>query len=257
MAGAEAKKQDLPPEDSKPMFFEKPVPLDKQRHAKAGCVPSKNFSFAMETNSIPVNVVEFIEAAKAYPIVFTEAENPQPVIIVGLEQRNYFVSDKGGWHKHAYMPAYVRKYPFVFMQVPEKDQLLLCVDEASPQFKKKISKDVLPFFDGDNPSDTAKSALEFCSAFHNHHNATVAFSKGLADAGLLMPNASNVKLFNDRTVRLGGFQIIDEKKFNALPDETILEFKKKGWLPFIYFALLSMSNWKKLADLAAEFEPRQ
>ena len=261
MANTEAKKQvnaaaDKSAGSNLPMFFKQPVLLDKRRHKEAGCTVTKEFGFARDTNSIPVNVMEFVEAAKIYPIVFTEGDNPQPVVIVGLEQRNYFVDDMGYWKADCYLPAYVRKYPFVFMHAPEEDQYLLCVDEASHQFKKKAEKEVRPLFEGENPSGISKAALEFCTAFQNHHKASLQFSKGLQNADLLVPNASKATLFNGREIQLGGFQIIDEKKFNELPDESILAFKQKGWLPFIYFALLSTSNWKRIVDLAAEFEPK-
>ena len=111
-----------------PLFFKKPAPLDLKRHAKAGLLPSQDIAFAATTNSIIINAIEFFEATRQYPIVFTQAETPLPAVIVGLEQKNYFVNDKGRWKEDAYIPAYVRKYPFVFMDVPERNEFLLCID---------------------------------------------------------------------------------------------------------------------------------
>lgn len=237
-----------------PLFFRNPVPLDSGKHAKAGIKSKQSLTFTRKTNSIPVNAIEFIEAAKHYPIVFTTDELALPAVIVGLEQENYFVDAKGNWKEAAYVPAYVRKYPFVFMEVPEKQQYLLCVDDEAELFTNKATDENLAFYKDGQPSDLTKQALEFCTAFHNHYLITRNFCKDLKEADLLTPNQSDAKLFNGRQIRLGGFQLIDEAKFNALPDDKILEFRKKGWLPFIYFALMSASNWKKVVDMAADIE---
>lgn len=240
-----------------PLFFRKPVPLDSTKHGKAGIKNKQGLAFTRSTNSVPLNAIEFIEAAKHYPIVFTTDELALPAAIVGLEQENYFVDSKGTWKEGTYIPAYVRKYPFVFMEVPEQQQYLLCIDEDAELFASKVTDEKMAFYKDGQPSELTKQALEFCTAFHNHYMITRNLCKDLKEADLLTPNQSDAKLYNGRQIRLGGFQLIDEAKFNALPDDKILEFRKKGWLPFIYFALMSASNWKKIVDMAAEVERTQ
>src|SRR5262249_32476469 len=89
---------------SLPLFFKKPAVLDKVRHAEAGLGASESMDFARATNSLPVNAIEFIEAAKTYPIVFTaEEKNPMPVAIVGWEKENYFIDAEGKWLKGTYI----------------------------------------------------------------------------------------------------------------------------------------------------------
>ncbi|MBV8938520.1 MAG: SapC family protein [Alphaproteobacteria bacterium] len=235
-----------------PLFFQQPVPLDMKRHAKAGLMPGQNLSFSAATNSILINAVEFVEAAKHYPIVFTLTDLPAPAVVLGLEQRNYFVDAEGEWKEGAYVPAYVRKYPFVFMEVPERQQFLLCIDEGTPLFRKNGGKGARSFYEEEKPSELTRNALEFCTAFHNHYQLTRQFAEALKASDLLTPTQSDTKLFNGREIHLGGFQVVDEKKVAAMPEATVLEFHKKGWLPLLYFALMSASNWRKLADMAAE-----
>ncbi len=240
---------------SSPIFFQTPRPLDIKYHAKSGVLPSQDFSFATETNSIPINAIEFVEAAKHYPIIFTHTDNPIPAVILGLERQNYFVDSKGKWKMDAYIPAYVRKYPFIFMDMTETHkQLLLCIDESAPQFKKAGGKNTIPLYENDKPSAITLQALEFCTAYHNHYIVTRQFCQAIKEADLLEPTQSNIKLANGREISLGGFQVIDEKKLNALSDDKILEFHKKGWLPLIYFSLMSASCWKKLVDIASKLE---
>lgn len=234
-----------------PLFFKQPFALDLKRHKKAGLLPLQDVSFATDANSILINGVEFVEAAKSYPIVFTQTDTPLPSVVLGLEQQNYFVDEKGQWKDGAYIPAYVRKYPFVFMNVPEQGQFLLCVDEEAKQFRATGNKETLPFYDGENPSELSRNALEFCTAFHNYHQLTRQFCNALKDADLLVSTRSDAKLVTGREITLGGFLVIDEKKLNSLPDEKILEFQKKGWLAWIHFILQSSTNWKRLVDMAA------
>lgn len=235
-----------------PLFFKAPAVLDSDRHKKASLRGVSDVGFAKATNSLPLNAIEFLEAVKSYPIVFTADEiTPMPVAIVGLEQTNYFVGKDNKWSDGHYIPAYARQYPFIFFQPPNSDKFYLCVDEESPHFSAKQEKDAMPLYtDAGEPSPTAKQALEFCTAFYQHLNITKEFCADLEKHKLLQPYGSKVTLANGREIQLGGFRMIDETAFNALPEKTFLEFRSKGWLAFIYMAMASTSNWKRLLDLA-------
>ena len=254
MAKAAVQPVQKAPDSNLPLFYENPIALDSARHAKAGFLLSNDFSFAAKTNSILINIVEFFEACKNYPIVFTSGEIPLPVVIVGLEQQNYFVDSNKKWKENTYIPAYVRKYPFAFMTSAQTNEFILCVDEAASQFKPNGGKDTMPLFNDKGPSDLTKTALEFCGAFQSEIQATELFCKALQDEGLLMPMRSDAKLQSGREVSIAGFQVVDEKKLQALPDEKVLDFFKKGWLPVLYASLMSTSNWKRLADMAGAVE---
>jgi hypothetical protein len=257
MAKNEAKKTngaESSTDSSLPLFFKRPVPLDAVRHAEAGIVSQTSMEFAKDTNSVFINAIEFAEAAKFYPIIFSAGEQPMPAVLTGFEQENYYIGKDGAWKKDVYVPAYVRRYPFVFMDVPKEDKLVLCIDEGAPHFREKGGKDVQPFYDNGEPSELSKNALNFCSAFQAQYHATRAFCAALQEAELFSPTRSDVKLANGREIQLSGFQVIDEKKFSTLTDEQIIDFHKKGWLPLLYFVLMSASNWRNLINLAAERE---
>jgi hypothetical protein len=241
-----------------PLFFKKPAALEKSRHAASGLVTDIGLAFARETNSIPLNALEFIEAAKCYPIVFSNGEQPAVLSIVGLERKNYFVEADGGWRKDCYVPAYVRQYPFVFFEQPNDKKFYLCVDEKSPHFRADGGRGVTPLFNKDGtPSPMTNQALEFCQSYYQHHSITRAFVADLVAHKLLAPYHSQVQITSGRKLSLSDFSMIDEAAVNALPDEVYLQFRSKGWLPFIYLALASASNWKRLAALAEAAEGLQ
>jgi hypothetical protein len=234
-----------------PLFFSAPRALESGRHAKATVAPGADYGFARATNSLPLDAIEFIEASKQYPIVFTGGAQPIPVAVVGLEQANYFVDKEGKWTTDAYIPAYVRQYPFVFFERAEEKKFYLCIDEAASNFSLEGTKEGAALY-GENgqPSDLTKNALQFCTSYYNHHLITRNLMEDLTKHGLLAPYHSEATLNSGRKVSLSGFQIIDEKKLNALPDDVYLEFRKKGWLAFIYMALASITNWKMLVTKA-------
>ena len=242
----------VPSADWLPMFYSKPMCIDPERHRDAGILPTISCAFAKSTNSIPLNITEFVEAAKNYPIVFTSETSPIPAIIVGLEAENYFVDKAGHWKQEYYVPDYVRKYPFIFLHVPENNQFALCVDEDSEQFCAKKTKESTAFYDADGkPSQLTQSALDMLTAYQSHHFASQEFCKIINELGLLTPNKSTITLSSGRVVSLGGFQMIDEAKFKMLSEEKIIELHRKNWLPFIYFALMSVSNWRRVGDMAS------
>jgi len=234
-----------------PLFFKQPAPVTPDRHATATIQPDAGFGFASATNSIPLNAIEFIEAGKFYPIVFTNDEQPMPVALVGLESTNYFLSKDGQWDAASYIPAYVRQYPFVFLEASETQQFILCVDEGSPHYSAEGGKGAALFDEEKKPTALTQQALQFCTAFYNHFAITKNLCNDLKEHKLLVQNGSQVKLLNGRTINLGGFQLIDEAAFNALDEKVFNDFRQKGWLPFIYLALAATSNWKVLADKAA------
>lgn len=237
-----------------PMFFRAPMPLDPKRHAQAGVTALTDLSFAKPTNSIAINAMEFFEASKHYPIVFTGGDVPMPGVIVGLEQQNYFVDRKGQWKDGAYIPAYVRKYPFLFLDVPEQEQLVLCVDEGAAQYRERAGKDAPALFDGNGPSALCRNALEFCKTYQQNYLSTVALGHDIARLGVLEPMQSSTRLASGRVIQLDGFFIVDEKKLAELPNDQIIDLHRRGILPLLYAALMSGSNWRKVAEMAQQME---
>jgi hypothetical protein len=232
-----------------PLFYGAPRPLDSRRHAGKRLRATNDLGFARRTNSIPLNGIEFLLAVKHYPIVFTASEPAVPVAVVGLREReNLYIRPDGSWETGAYVPAYVRRYPFIFLEHAGGGQFTLCIDEGSGALSNEEGE---PLFEGDAAAPAALRARDFCSAFRAQAIATRAFADAVQAAGLLVENRAQVTLKDGRALGLSGFRVIDEGKFNALPDETILDWRRKGWLPLIYCHLISTSNWANLVDRAA------
>ena len=114
------------------LFYTNPEPLDQSVHGGLGVNPSdKPYAFVAQTNIVPLTVTEFAAAALSYPIIFT-GENRQPVAVMGLSSNeNLFVAPDGEFRADAYVPAYVRRYPFVFADDKQNQRLILCIDRGA------------------------------------------------------------------------------------------------------------------------------
>lgn len=230
-----------------PMFYKAPRPLDRAKDANKRVLPPTDFSFAAKTNAIPLLADELPMAAAHYPIVFSDGPTPVPAAIVGLQNdQNLFVNDAGQWQVGSYLPAYVRRYPFILMDDPTTKQFILCLDEASGRLSETEGQ---PLFNGEQPSDFTKSAMEFCAMLRQQGEATDEFMRALKEHNLLVSNESQIEAINGVRIQLGGFLVIDAKKFDQLPDNIYLQWRKKGWLGLIFAQLLSTHRWQNLATM--------
>lgn len=234
-----------------PLFYKAPKPLEATQHAKAALSDEMNAGFAAEANAVPLNIVEFAVASRHYPIVFSTTEPFQPVAVCGLRAgTNAFVNEANEWARGFYVPAYVRRYPFILMENKEQEQFILCVDEESGFISEKGGRRL--FDDDGNPSEVTNNALEFCRAYHGQYEATRQFVTALNELDLLTDNSTEIRLADDRKIQMQGYKVIDREKFEALPDDVFLDWRRKNWLPIAYSHLLSLSNWPAVLQRAAE-----
>ncbi len=235
-------------ENALPMFYKAPRPLDRVRDAKLKISRPSNFNFAKATNAIPLLIDEFPSAAAYYPIVFAAGATPIPAAVVGLQNdSNMYVGADGKWVNNAYLPAYVRRYPFILMEDPQQKQFVLCFDDSSDMFSEQGE---FPLFEGEQPSSFTKSAMDFCAALRQQGEATDEFVKALKEHDLLMPNDAQIDLRDGSKLQLSGFLTINPQKFDTLPDNIALQWRRKGWLGLIYAQLLSSHRWQNLVELA-------
>lgn len=232
---------------SLPMFYKQPMPLEPQRHASAGLKPEGSFRFAANTNALPLTSTEMAHAARTYPIVFSTSTPTVPFAVVGLrDHENLFVDDAGKWRDDCYIPAYVRRYPFIFSEVPEQQRLVLCIDEAADIFEATSSQ---PLFADGKPTEALQRALQFSETFQAHYADTRRFGEWLDQNNMLEDRMARADLGGGQTFTLRGFKLLNPERLRALEDAQVIELHKKGWLPLLHFHLQSLQNWGLLGAL--------
>jgi len=116
---------------SRPLFYRKPEALNAKTHGDLRLRSGADFAFARGTNSVAVTASEFGAVSRNFPIVFV-GEEGYPAAVLGLDAGNLFVDDAGAWAQDAYVPAYVRRYPFAFIAFDDGKQFALGVDRDCP-----------------------------------------------------------------------------------------------------------------------------
>ena len=244
-----------------PLFYRTPVVLRFEDHRRAGLGRALDFNFTREATAVQLMISEFMPALRHYPIVFSDSERPVPLAVLGLKQgRNLFLEDNGSWRADTYVPAYVRRYPFIITETPDPNTRLLSIDAASERFVETLGEGVagdLLFESGGGPTQATRAAMEFCQAMHEDHLRTVAFSDALRGAELLTSNRADITFPNGDRYTLDGFRTIDEKAYRALATDKVAEWHKSGALDLVAMHLASQRNWQILLDLnAAQAEPQ-
>ncbi|MDP3802156.1 SapC family protein [Brevundimonas sp.] len=235
------------------LFYTKPEPLSVEAHSALGVDPvEKPYAFVARTNLVPLTVTEFAPAALSYPVIFV-GENRQPVAVMGLRNgENLFVSDGGEFRPEAYIPAYVRRYPFVFANDEVQKRMILCVDLGAPFIKEGGAT---PLFIDGKPSPYVDQAMEFCNSFEQERQRTDAFVKLLNDLDLLDTREAIFTPRNpDGTAaapqKIAEYYAVSEDKLKALPAEKLAELRDNGALGQIYAHLVSLLGWDRLIALA-------
>ena len=214
-------------------------------HADLKFNQAQTFEFAADLNAIIVAATEFAEAALSYPIVFSEnnASWSSHVITGHSAGENLFLDDEGKWRQGAYIPAYVRRYPFILVEDRERDQLTLAADTKSAMFGTDAGA---PLFEDGKPSEVAINAFDFCTAYHNQLRETEKLLGQIAEADLMIARNADVTLPEGGKRRITGFHVVDEAKLTALDDGTFLALRKSGALNLVYTHLISMRNWRNI-----------
>lgn len=231
-----------------PLFYSNPVPLDGKKHLESALRKNFGLSFCQHVNAVPINMIEMPQISHFYPIAFSPDANATPVALMGVrDNENLFVDGTGQWEDDAYIPAYIRRYPFIFSEIAGTDQLTLCVDMDDKVIDNKSDQ---KFFEADGkPTLLAQNALEFCKSYHAAAQQTLGFSKALAASGLLVERQAEINIGGGKRINFSGFRIIDEQKLADLPEKEFLEWRKNGWLPFLYAHLFSGAQWGRLTRM--------
>ncbi|MGZ2410897.1 SapC protein [Sphingomonas sp. F9_3S_D5_B_2] len=234
------------PTQSLPLFYNSVVPLNATQHGTMKVRPIEKSAAIGATHAIPVTVDEFGLIQRHYPIVFSVGDMPVPLALMGLnEGANVFLDADGRpLDPTVYMPAYIRRYPFLLARLnPQSDELSLAFDSTSGAVGDFEQGE--PLFDGDQPSAATKAILEFCEQFETAGQRTTAFIEDLKKTGLLMDGEVAIQPEGyDQPFVYRGFQMIDEEKLREMRGDELRKMNQNGMLPLIYAHLFSLAQMR-------------
>ncbi len=220
--------------------------VNKKRHLDWSIKAENNYDFAKNVNSVPLMAIEFPNAAEDYSIVFAgEGEELLPVVIMGVkEDQNLYVNDKGVWSAQ-YIPAFVRRYPFVFASGDQGKTLTLCLDESYTGCNQDNRGERLFDADGQQTQYLGK-VLDFLQDYQNHYQRTQAFCRKLSELDLFEDMGAKFTLPSGEERTLTGFKVINKEKFKAISQEDLAQLFANDGLELIYLHLQSLRNFNKV-----------
>lgn len=244
------------------IFYERPVPLNRNEHKDLRLKNVQNLKFALNAHSVPLIGAEFPLAARDLPIVFAgqDIASASPIALLGLRaNENLFIDNEGKWAAPTYVPAFIRRYPFVLGEKPpgaaEGEDFTVFLDEAYEGFDKVEGERL--FKEDGTDNEILTRAVSFLGEFQQNVVRTQWFTDLLRKHDLL--ESRNVHLQKEGSVEgeginLTGLFVVNEDKLRLLDEKTAHEFAREGVFGWIYAHLLSLPNVERLAQRLTERE---
>jgi hypothetical protein len=231
-----------------PLLYNSLEALNSGQHGKLKLKKSFALPNIGQTHAIPVTVEEFTLVQRHYPIIFSAGDTPVPLALLGLNEgvNTYFDDDGRPTDRNAYIPAYLRRYPFLLAKLrPDTDELSLCFDPSAGAMAE--DGDGLALFDGDEPSEATRNILRFCEQFETAGQRTQAFMEEIQKSGLLMDGEVAIQPEGaEQPFLYRGFRMVDEEKLRELRGDELRKMNQSGMLPAIYAHLFSLGQIREV-----------
>ena len=229
------------PQAALPLFYKDLMPLNSRDHSTWRSRSTENATWMVGQHAIPLTAEEFVHASRHFPIVFSNAESPVPLALMGLNEGvNTFFDDEGKLTTPAYLPAYARRYPFMLAKLtPDTEELSLCFDPTTDLIGEFADGNAL--FDGDQPSEACKATLDFCRNFEEAGFRTQAFVDELVKHGLLMDGEVSIQHQGfEQPFVYRGFKMVDQEKLREVRGDVLRGWNQSGLLALVFAHLFSL-----------------
>ncbi len=228
------------------LIYNRVVQVNRDLHRDLSVRAVDNFGFARGVTHVPLLDAEFLKAGAEMPIVFADSpEGPLAVALLGSRKDdNDFLSAEGRWTGR-YVPAFFRRYPFVFSQEEGSDRMTLCVDEAFEGLNSDGVGERL-FDSTGQETQYTRNVLRFVEEYQVGFLRTRAIAKELAALDLLEPARIDFTLADGSAGVIDGFQRVSETRLRALPDAEVLRLFRAGVLDLITLHLASLQQSEAL-----------
>lgn len=243
------------------LIYENVVPVSSEQHKNYSVKPTANYEFATSLMLVPILASEFQRVCLEYPIVFiaVEGETPLPVAVLSLSKdSNSYIDSDFNWDAE-YIPAFVRRYPFVFSISDDQDQYILCVDQGYEGVQENAEGESL-FVESGEPTEYVKGVLEFLKQYQVEHERTKAFCKALHELNVFDRKQLAVSKVDDsgsseEEVMLSGFMAIDRGRIATLTDDFLLSLSKDGGLELAHYHFASLSHFSSKRFVGSSANP--
>ncbi|MEZ5692770.1 MAG: SapC family protein [Altererythrobacter sp.] len=236
------------PQPTLPLFYQDLMPLNSRDHKGFKTRSMDAAPWLKNQHAVPLTADEFVQASRHFPIVFSSGENPLPLALMGLNEGiNTFVDDEGKVNEPVYLPAYIRRYPFMLAKLsPESEELSLCFDPTADLIGE--FDEGLALFDGDGASEQTKAILKFCEDFEQAGQRTKALTDELKAHDLLMDGEIAISTNDnpDKPYVYRGFQMVNQEKLREVRGDQLRKWNENGLLMLIHAHIFSLDLMRNI-----------
>lgn len=232
-----------PQQPTLPLFYNDLMPLNSRDHATWNTRSMERADWLKGQHAIPLTVDEFAQAQRHFPIIFSAGQNPVPLALMGLNEGvNVFVDENGKVTEPVYLPAYVRRYPFLLAKLnKDSDDLSLCFDPTSESVGEFGDGEKL-FDESGQPSNATQQVLKFCEQFEQAGFRTKALIDELVKHDLLMDGEIAITQNDnpDRPFVYRGFRMVDQEKLRDIKGDVLRKWNQNGMIALVYAHIMSL-----------------
>ncbi len=220
--------------------------LNSNEHIDFRYKPEKDLSFAKNMNVIPITYSEIQKLCCDYPIIYLTKPTPTLAIIVGVDEKpKNLAIDKDGKFRGSYIPAFIRRYPFIMLKVNDKE-MALGFDIESGCFNSPEGDRL--FDDNGKPTELLNNIGHFVKSVEDEFLLTKNLVQELDRLGVLEERALAIGEGENQR-KIGGFKTIEHEKLVALSNDILADMVKKGWIELIALQQFSVKNIEKIITL--------
>lgn len=236
-----------------PTLFSSPQAIDRNAHRRMRLRPQgTRYDRTSKMNALFLTAVEFIDAAREYPIVFVDAgtgpggqREVAPMAVLGLAPgENLMLEEGGGWAAR-YVPAMLRGYP-LGLAAADADTQVVVIDGAADALSESEGEAL--FDDKGEPTPMLEERRRFIEQIEAEAQRTRMFCRSLLELELLQPMRFDATLPDGKTLTVDGFLTVAEDKFAALPTDKLEQLHRSGILAFIYAHRFSLALMRSLVE---------
>lgn len=237
-------------------LYREPQLLDPAHHRALRMGTLSDFSITRGMHGVFVTATEMPQAALEFPLVFVHTgerdasgrASISPIVLLGIAQNENLFVDGTRWDAR-YIPAFIRRYPFLTATLRNAGATGVMIDRAWSGFSETEGE---PLFDaGDKPSPALERAMNFLEMFETEAQRTRMFCNRLAELELLKEMKADATLPDGMTLSIDGFLVVDDEKLQKLPDDRVLEMHRNGMLMLLHLHIASLNNMRALVERKA------
>jgi hypothetical protein len=170
-----------------------------------------------------------------------------PVMLMGFQDgQNLQIDEKGQWTIR-YVPAFFRRYPFVFSSSDDGQTFTLCIDEDFSGCNRDGRGERLFDAEGER-TQYLKNVLEFLQEYQLSYKRTEAFCSRLKEMDLLEPMTAQFKTPDGESGNLTGFMAVNRDKIKKLSGEQLEQLAATDELELIYIHIQSLMNFSRMIE---------